>query len=223
MSYPTRAIVPLLLDDYRRVSVDPKSEIHITQEMIAKCFSNVRLMQLHETLQINGITIKTYYAGHVLGATMFFVEWDGLKIVYTGDFNTVGDRHLGSAFIDTVKPHLLFTETTYGTTVRESKRSRERDFLKQVHTTIKRGGKVLIPVFALGRAQVFFSTPNQKELCILLETYWSRENMSAPIYFSGGLTEKANLYYRTYIGWTNEKIKSTFLKQYFFIFTTRNN
>ncbi len=41
--------------------------------------------------------------------------------------------------------------------------------------------QVLIPVFALGRAQ---------ELCILLETYWDRMNLKVPIYFSTGLTEK---------------------------------
>ena len=41
--------------------------------------------------------------------------------------------------------------------------------------------QVLIPVFALGRAQ---------ELCILLETYWERMNLKVPIYFSLGLTEK---------------------------------
>ena len=41
--------------------------------------------------------------------------------------------------------------------------------------------QVLIPVFALGRAQ---------ELCILLETYWQRMNLGVPIYFSLGLTEK---------------------------------
>lgn len=41
--------------------------------------------------------------------------------------------------------------------------------------------QVLIPVFALGRAQ---------ELCILLETYWDRMNLKVPIYFSAGLTEK---------------------------------
>lgn len=41
--------------------------------------------------------------------------------------------------------------------------------------------QVLIPVFALGRAQ---------ELCILLESYWDRMNIKVPIYFSLGLTEK---------------------------------
>jgi hypothetical protein len=37
--------------------------------------------------------------------------------------------------------------------------------------------QVLIPVFALGRAQ---------ELCILLDTYWERMNLTVPIYFSAG-------------------------------------
>ena len=154
MSYPTRSIIPLLIEDFRRISNDPKAEHTITSDMITKSLGNVHTMQLHETYEVNGISIKAYYAGHVLGATMFMISWDGLKILYTGDFNTVGDRHLGTAFIDTVRPNLIMMETTYGTTVRESKRTRERDFLKQVQTTIKRGGKVLIPVFALGRSQV---------------------------------------------------------------------
>ena len=42
-------------------------------------------------------------------------------------------------------------------------RCRERDFLKKLLECVEKGGKVLIPVFALGRAQ---------ELCILLETLW---------------------------------------------------
>ncbi len=165
MSYPTRAIVPLLLDDFRKVGNDPKSEHIITQDMVIKCLQSVKTIQLHETLEVNGITIKSYYAGHVLGATIFYIAWDGLRVVYTGDFNTVGDRHLGAAVVDRLRPHMLLTETTYGTTVRDSKRSRERDFLKQVHTTIKRGGKVLIPVFALGRAQVCYSETMRGRSC----------------------------------------------------------
>lgn len=38
--------------------------------------------------------------------------------------------------------------------VRESKRTREGNFLRRVHRTVSQGGKVLIPVFAVGRAQV---------------------------------------------------------------------
>jgi hypothetical protein len=48
----------------------------------------------------------------------------------------------------------LWAQSTYATTIRDSKRSRERDFLQQVHDCVAQGGKILIPVFALGRAQV---------------------------------------------------------------------
>lgn len=136
------------------------------------------------------------------------------------------DRHLGAAWIDRCRPDLLITESTYATTIRDSKRCRERDFLKKVHDAVDKGGKVcltlwsnlafnkffaqvLIPVFALGRAQ---------ELCILLETYWDRMNLKVPIYFSMGLTEKANHYYKMFITWTNQKIKNTFVQRNMFDF-----
>lgn len=119
------------------------------------------------------------------------------------------DRHLGAAWIDKCRPDVLITESTYATTIRDSKRCRERDFLKKVHESMDKGGKVLIPVFALGRAQ---------ELCILLETYWDRMNLKAPIYFSTGLTEKANHYYKLFVTWTNQKIKNTFVQRNMFDF-----
>jgi integrator complex subunit 11 len=155
------------------------------------------------------VKVTAYYAGHVLGAAMFSVECNGEKLVYTGDFNMTADRHLGSAWIEKLKPDVVLTETTYATTIRDSKRSREREFLQQVHKTLDNGGKILIPVFALGRAQ---------ELCILLETYWTRTNLKYPIFFSGGLTEKANFYYKLFINWTNEKIKKTFIHKNMFDF-----
>jgi integrator complex subunit 11 len=156
MSYPTQAIIPIMLDDFRKVSEAKGEKKRFTEEMINNCMKGVTGVKLHETYKVNGIEIKGFYAGHVLGALMFAVSWNGLRIVYSGDYNMISDRHLASAYIDKIRPHLLFTETTYSTYIRDSKRVREREFLKQVHTTLERGGKVLIPVFALGRAQVLF-------------------------------------------------------------------
>lgn len=50
-----------------------------------------------------------------------------------------------AAWIDKCRPNLLITESTYATTIRDSKRCRERDFLKKVHETVERGGKVAGP------------------------------------------------------------------------------
>ncbi len=123
---------------------------------------------------------------------MFLVEYRGLKVLYTGDYNTSADRHLAAAWVDRVRPHLLITETTYASTIRDSKRERERNLLKFVTETVEGGGKVLIPVFALGRAQ---------ELCVLLESFWERTRRKTPIYFATGMISKANFFYRLFVDW----------------------
>lgn len=211
MTHPTKAICPILLEDYRKITVERKGETNFfTSEMIKSCMKKVKAVNLHEVIQVDDeLEIKAYYAGHVLGAAMFHLRVGQQSLVYTGDYNMTPDRHLGAAWIDKCRPDLLITESTYATTIRESKRCRERDFLKKVHDCVEKGGKVLIPVFALGRAQ---------ELCILLETYWERMNLQVPIYFSLGLTEKANHYYKLFITWTSQKIKNTFVQRNMFEF-----
>lgn len=211
MTHPTRAICPILLEDYRKITVERKGETKFfTSEMIKNCMKKVIPINLHQTIKVDDdIEIKAYYAGHVLGAAMIYVRVGQESVVYTGDYNMTPDRHLGSAWIDKVRPDVLITESTYATTIRDSKRSRERDFLTKVHECVANGGNVIIPVFALGRAQ---------ELCILIESYWDRMGLDVPIYFSTGLTERATEYYKLFINWTNQKIKSTFAQRNAFDF-----
>ncbi|PHJ18020.1 metallo-beta-lactamase domain-containing protein, partial [Cystoisospora suis] len=139
------------------------------------------------------IQLTPYYAGHVLGAAMYELKMRNATIVYTGDYNTIPDRHLGCASIPCLRPDVLISECTYASFVRASKRTIERDLCAVVHDCLLKGGKVLIPVFAVGRAQ---------ELCMLLENYWERMHLQFPIYFAGGMTEKANAYYRLYVHWS---------------------
>ncbi|KAH6584224.1 hypothetical protein BASA61_007582 [Batrachochytrium salamandrivorans] len=172
MTSPTKAIAPILLEDMRKVVVERKGETDFfTSADVKNCMRKVTAMSLHETIWVDSqLEIRPYYAGHVLGAAMFYVRvTDGYgvsqSVVYTGDYNMTPDRHLGAAQIDGCEPDLIITESTYATTIRDSKRARERDFLKKVHDCVSKGGKVLVPVFALGRAQ---------ELLILIESYWRR-------------------------------------------------
>lgn len=211
MTHPTKAICPILLEDFRKITVDRKGETNFfTSAMIRDCMRKVVAVNLHQSVHVDEeLEIKAYYAGHVLGAAMFHIRVGSQSVVYTGDYNMTPDRHLGAAWIDKCRPDLLITESTYATTVRDSKRCRERDFLIKVHDCVDKGGKVLIPVFALGRAQ---------ELCILLETYWERMNLRVPIYFAVGLTEKANNFYKMFITWTNQKIRKTFVQRNMFDF-----
>ncbi|XP_022944195.1 cleavage and polyadenylation specificity factor subunit 3-II isoform X1 [Cucurbita moschata] len=207
MTYPTLALAPLMLEDYRKVMVDRRGEAEqFSNDHIMECMKKVIPVDLKQTIQVDeDLQIRAYYAGHVLGAAMFYAKVGDAAMVYTGDYNMTPDRHLGAAQIDRMQLDLLITESTYATTIRDSKYGREREFLKAVHNCVASGGKVLIPTFALGRAQ---------ELCILLDDYWERMNLKIPIYFSAGLTVQANMYYKMLISWTSQKVKETY--------TTRN-
>jgi len=212
MTHPTRAIVPMMLEDYRKIQTEVRGETNFfTSQMIKQCMGKVVEVGLHEVIQVDeDLTIQAFYAGHVLGAAMFLIKCGDQSVFYTGDFNMTPDRHLGAArVLPDLRPNLLITETTYASTIRDSKRARERDFLQRITETINGGGKVLIPVFALGRVQ---------ELCILLETYWERLDLKVPIYHSTGLADRATKYYRLFVGWTNEKIKKNFVSHNMFDF-----
>lgn len=75
------------------------------------------------------------------------------QLVYTGDFSREEDRHLMAAELPPAHPDILITESTFGVRQHESRHMRELRFTKTVHEVMDRGGRCLIPVFALGRAQ----------------------------------------------------------------------
>ena len=121
--------------------------------------------------------------GHVLGAAMFMVQIENVKILYTGDYSCDDDRHLKGAELPNERPDILIIESTFGTQTLHPVRNREREFTTVVHEIIKRGGRCLIPVFALGRAQ---------ELLLILDEYWQQNPKirHVPIYYASALAKK---------------------------------
>ena len=210
-SQPTKAILPVTLEDFRKVMSEYKGQISILRpEQIKNCVSKIQTIEINETRVFKkDIKVTCFYAGHVLGACMFLIDINGNRVTYTGDCNTIIDRHLSGAYMPKIYPDVLMTETTYGDKVRQTKRIREREFLKKIEETLSKGGKVLIPIFALGRAQ---------ELCILIDTYWKRTNNKAPIYFIGPMAQKVNFYYKLFQNWMNPAVKNAFTQRNVFDF-----
>ncbi len=73
----------------------------------------------------NGIKFTAYRAGHVLGAAMFLLEIDGIKILYTGDYSREEDRHLKPAEVPKCEVDVLIVESTYGVQKHETRERRE--------------------------------------------------------------------------------------------------
>lgn len=210
-TYPTKAVLPILLEDCQKILSMKNRDGQIYKlEDIKKCIDKITPINMNETIEIEkDFTITPYYAGHVIGAAMFYVKVGDQSFVYTGDFSTTSDQHLAGASIDTLKPDLMITESTYGSVIRDCRKSKEREFLQSIYKCVERGGKALIPIFALGRAQ---------EICLVLESYWERMGLNIPVFFAGGLTEKANEIYKRFINYTNDTVREKILEHNAFQF-----
>jgi metallo-beta-lactamase family protein len=104
-----------------------------------------------------GITATFIDAGHILGAAEIVVDVTerGVtrRLVFSGDLGRQGlpilrDPEMPPTPIDTV-----VMESTYGNRVHGDIQSMHDDLARVVGDTVKRGGKVVIPAFAVGRTQ----------------------------------------------------------------------
>ncbi|XP_043695287.1 cleavage and polyadenylation specificity factor subunit 3-I [Telopea speciosissima] len=203
MTHATKAIYKLLLSDYVKVSKVSVEDMLYDEQDILRSMDKIEVIDFHQTLEVNGIRFWCYTAGHVLGAAMFMVDIAGVRVLYTGDYSREEDRHLRAAEIPQFSPDICIIESTYGVQLHQPRLVREKRFTDVIHSTISQGGRVLIPAFALGRAQ---------ELLLILDEYWSNhpELHNIPIYYASPLAKRCMAVYQTYINAMNERIRTQF-------------
>lgn len=204
MTHPTKAILKLLFSDYVKVSnIGVDSERLYSPQDLILALEKVKLIDYHQEMELNGISFWCYNAGHVLGAAMFMVEIAGIKVLYTGDYSCEEDRHLFPARVPDMPVDILIVESTYGVQIHEPRLERERLFTLTVQNIVKNGGKCLLPVFALGRAQ---------ELLLILDEYWEShpEIQHIRIYYASSLAKKCMTVFQTYINMMGESVRKQF-------------
>ncbi|KAJ6221594.1 hypothetical protein RDWZM_000139 [Blomia tropicalis] len=216
MTPATKAIYRLLLADCIKVSNISADLMLYTESDLESTMDKIDTLNVHEEREINGIKFWCYHAGHVLGAAMFMIEIAGIKILYTGDFSRQEDRHLMSAEIPTIKPDVLIIESTYGTQLHESREERESRFTGIVYDTVLRGGRCLLPVFALGQAQ---------ELLLILDEFWDlhTELHHIPIYYASSLAKKCMSVYQTFTSAMNDRFRRQITTHNPFVFKHISN
>jgi len=203
MTHPTKAIYKLILADYVKVSHAHTEEALYEERDLIKSLEKIRLIDYHQEITCKDVKFWAYNAGHVLGAAMFLVEIEGIRVLYTGDFSREIDRHLKPAEIPNFDVHVLIIESTYGVHKHEPRFDRENDFTKYVSEIVRRGGRCLLPVFAVGRAQ---------ELLLMLDEYWdlNPDLQNIDIYYASSLASNCIDIFKTYINMTGDYVRKKF-------------
>lgn len=129
---------------------DPAEPLY-TAEDAERVLKQFRDQDYHQPLVIGPFTITFTPAGHILGSACVRIECEGRSITFSGDVGRLKDPVMNPP--ETLKPtDWLVVESTYGDRLHPEE-DPGKLLAKVVSDTAARGGTVLIPAFAVGRAQ----------------------------------------------------------------------
>jgi Cft2 family RNA processing exonuclease len=102
----------------------------------------------------DGVTIELFPAGHILGAAGVVVTAGSSRVVVTGDVSDIAQASVPGLVVPDSARHadLLVIESTYCRPGGKPRAQEIERFVSTVAETVKTG-RVLVPAFALGRAQ----------------------------------------------------------------------
>ncbi len=183
---PTRDLMTLLQLDHIDIAHREDNPLPFNIKHVKKSIKHTITLDYGEVTDIApDIRLTLHNAGHILGSAITHMHiGDGQhNFVYTGDFKYERSRLLEPAVTKFPRIESLVMESTYGghDDVQPSRNEAEKELIKTIYRTLERGGKIMIPVFAVGRAQ---------ELMIVLDEYIRHGIINeVPIYIDGMIWE----------------------------------
>ncbi|MCC8020793.1 MAG: MBL fold metallo-hydrolase [Akkermansia sp.] len=138
----------------------------------------------------DGVRAVLYDAGHILGSCGVYLESpSGRSLFYTGDVQFDDQSLIPGADFPADGVDILVMECTHGSAERAAGYTRRgglERFARAIDETLRGGGAVLVPVFALGKSQeILYNIQKFKEKGLIPD---------APVYF-GGLGSKVAAVY----------------------------
>jgi len=179
---PTRDVMSLLQLDMVKIMANQGLDPIYTSEDVKNTVLHTITLDFEEVTDITpDIRITLYNSGHILGSSMVHVHvGNGLhNFLYTGDLKYGQTRLLSPAVTRFPRLESLMIEATYGgkDNILPSREESEKVLADYVKATFSRGGKILIPVLGVGRAQEL--------MLILYDLIKKGEIEEKPVYIDG--------------------------------------
>ena len=183
---PTRDLMGLLQLDYLDVAVKEGRTPPYSSEMVREAIKHTITVEYGDVTDIAPDLKLTFHnAGHILGSSVtHFHVGDGFyNIAFSGDIHYTPTRLFNGAVNDFPRVETLVLESTYGgrNDYQTDQEDSERKLIDLINDTYDRGGKVLIPAFAVGRSQEI--------MLVLEEAMRSGAIPSMPIHLDGMIWE----------------------------------
>ncbi|MEM3736822.1 MAG: beta-CASP ribonuclease aCPSF1 [Candidatus Bathyarchaeia archaeon] len=206
-SEPTLSLMTLLQLDYLDVLSKEGAPLPYDHK-------NVREVVLH-AIPVNygvvtdvapDVRLTLHNAGHTLGSSILHLHvGEGVhNIVYTGDFKFMQTTLLEASTVAFPRVETLVMESTYGLPqdVMPSRANVEQKLASVVNETLSRGGKVLIPVLAVGRAQ---------EIMLVLDEHMRKGLIKEVPIFIEGMINEVTAIHTAYPEYLSKELQSKIL------------
>ncbi|RLG18557.1 beta-CASP ribonuclease aCPSF1, partial [Candidatus Micrarchaeota archaeon] len=188
---PTRDLMALLQFDYIKVLSKGDTPAPYETKHVRKMLDHVVVRDYEDVTDITPeIKLTFHNAGHILGSAMVHLHiGEGLhNLVYTGDLKYGFTKLFDPANAAFPRVETIFLESTYGgrKDIQPVRQEAERKLMEAITKTLARKGKVLVPVFAVGRSQ---------EVMLVLEEYAQRNpDFNVPVYIDGMVLEASAIH-----------------------------
>ncbi len=206
---PTRDVMTMLQLDYVDIAQKENKKLIYTSNDIKKAVKHIVCLDYGEVSDIApDMRLTLFNAGHVLGSSMTHLNiGEGYhNFLYTGDFKFSKTRLLNKAKSRFQRVESCVIESTYGgdKNIQPSLKESENFLVKTIKKTINRGGKVLIPVLGVGRAQ---------EVMIIIEKMIRKNKLKKiPVYVDGMVWDITAIH-TAYPEFMNRKIKKLIFRK----------
>jgi KH/beta-lactamase-domain protein len=206
---PTRDLSAMLQLDYLDVvSKEDRKIPYSSNEVKSYIKHSITLNYGSVTDIAPDIKLTFHNAGHILGSAIaHFHVGDGLyNIAFTGDFNYSKSRLFNPATNQFPRLEAIFMESTYGGSgdIQPARAEAEEKLYETISSVISRGGKVIIPAFAVGRSQ---------EVMLALEEGIRKEKIPAVKVYLDGMIREATAIHTTYPEYLNSELRNQIFKE----------
>lgn len=202
MTKPTRDLIGVLLADYQRIHAQKEERRLFSSKDVDGVLKSAKVVEYFEKFSA-GFDITLFPAGHVLGSAIALIEHTSHRIIFSGDICMRKTRVLDPCYKN-VEADTLIVENTYGgkEDLIPSYKESYAKIIQIINQTLDRGGHVVIPSFAVGRAQ---------EILLALDDYMRSGALRPTKIYIEGMIGKAMKIYRHNAYYANEDIKKRIL------------
>jgi len=128
-----------------------------TAEVVERTLARMRPVEWAQPiapLPDPALTVRFLHAGHIAGAAMLLIDTPAGRVLHMGDYSVTAQRTLHGMDVQHLpQADAVITEGTYGDAIHANRKEQERALVATVARVVGRGGRALLPAFAVGRAQ----------------------------------------------------------------------